>query len=69
MTPREAIHSARVAIDRAACVLRRVIGVLDYDIYLAHVHAHHPGTEPMSREEFMRQRLTDKYSRPGSRCC
>ena len=69
MTTREAVHSARAAIDRAACVLRRVIGVPDYDIYLAHLNAHHADTEPMTREEFMRQRLTDKYSRPGSRCC
>ena len=69
MTPREAVHSARAAIDRAACVLRRVIGVPDYDIYLAHLRTHHAGAEPMTREEFMRRRLTDKYSRPGSRCC
>jgi uncharacterized short protein YbdD (DUF466 family) len=69
MTSREAFHSAREAIDRAACVLRRVIGVPDYDIYLTHLRAHHPGAEPMTREEFTRQRLTDKYSRPGSRCC
>ena len=69
MTAREAVLSARAKIDRAARILRRVIGVPDYDIYLAHVRAHHPDTTPMSHEEFMRQRLTDKYSRPGSRCC
>jgi len=59
----------RAKIDRAACVLRRVIGVPDYDTYVAHVSAHHPGAVPMSRDEFTRQRLVDKYSRPGSRCC
>ena len=69
MTPREAVHSAREAIDRAACILRRVIGVPDYDIYIAHLRAHHAGVEPMTREEFTRQRLADRYSRPGSRCC
>lgn len=69
MTSREAIHSARRVIDRAACVLRRVIGVPDYDTYLAHLRTHHAGTEPMTREEFTRQRLADRYSRPGSRCC
>jgi uncharacterized short protein YbdD (DUF466 family) len=69
MTPREAVHSARAAIDRAACVLRRVIGVPDYDICVAHLRAHHADVEPMTREEFTRQRLADRYSRPGSRCC
>jgi len=69
MTSREAIHSAREAIDRAACVLRRVIGVPDYDIYVAHLRTHHAGVEPPTREEFTRQRLADRYSRPGSRCC
>jgi uncharacterized short protein YbdD (DUF466 family) len=69
MTPREAISSARETIDRAACIVRRIIGVPDYDHYVAHVRAHHPGAEPLTREEFTRQRLADRYSRPGSRCC
>jgi len=69
MSPRDVARTAREKIERAACILRRVIGVPDYDLYLAHVHANHPGAEPMSRDEFMRQRLVDKYSRPGSRCC
>jgi uncharacterized short protein YbdD (DUF466 family) len=69
MTPREAIQSARERIDRAACIVRRIIGVPDYDHYVAHVRAHHAGVEPVTREEFTRQRLADRYSRPGSRCC
>ena len=50
-------------------VTRRVIGAPDYERYLAHMRQRHPGTEPMSREEFNRRRLEEKYSRPGSRCC
>jgi uncharacterized short protein YbdD (DUF466 family) len=46
-----------------------VIGVPDYDIYLAHIREHHPDAKPLTREEFTNQRLVDKYSRPGSRCC
>lgn len=69
MTAKDAVLTAREKIDRAACILRRVIGVPDYDIYLAHVREHHPEATPLTREEFTRQRLTDKYSRPGSRCC
>ena len=69
MTPREAMQSARDRLERAACVVRRIIGVPDYERYVAHVRAHHPGTEPMTETEFIQQRLTDRYSRPGTRCC
>ena len=69
MTAKDAVLTAREKIDRAACILRRVIGVPDYDIYLAHIREHHPEAKPLTREEFTNQRLHDKYSRPGSRCC
>jgi uncharacterized short protein YbdD (DUF466 family) len=69
MTAREAVQTARERLARAACVLRTMIGVPDYERYVAHVHAHHPGTEPLTEEEFVRQRLADRYSRPGTRCC
>jgi uncharacterized short protein YbdD (DUF466 family) len=69
MSPNDLIASTRERIERAACVLRRIIGVPDYDRYVAHVNAHHPGAQPMSRDEFVKQRMIDKYSRPGGRCC
>jgi uncharacterized short protein YbdD (DUF466 family) len=69
MTADELIATARDRIDRAACVLRRIIGVPDYDRYVAHVVAHHPEAKPMSHDEFVKQRMIDKYSRPGGRCC
>jgi len=69
MTAREAVASARESIERAACIVRRVIGVPDYDRYVAHVREHHPGQEPLSQDEFVRERMIDKYSRPGGRCC
>lgn len=69
MTARELLQVTRERVERAACVVRRVIGVPDYDIYLAHMREHHPGAEPLSQEEFVQQRLYDRYSRPGSRCC
>jgi uncharacterized short protein YbdD (DUF466 family) len=52
-----------------ARVLRQVVGAPDYDRYVAHVRAHHPGTMPLSRDEYVRQRLDARYSRPGARCC
>ena len=57
------------AVARTAEVVRRMIGVPDYDGYVAHVRAMHPGCEPMPRDVFMRRRLEDRYSRPGARCC
>jgi len=54
---------------RAAHVVRRVIGVPDYDRYVAHLRARHPGVAPLSRDQFVAQRLADRYDRPGARCC
>ena len=57
------------ALRRFAIVLRRVVGVPDYDRYLAHVREAHPGSAPMTRAEFEQARLEDRYSKPGQRCC
>jgi uncharacterized short protein YbdD (DUF466 family) len=59
----------RESVRRAVAIVRRIVGVPDYDGYLAHVRACHPDTIPMTRAEFERARLDDKYSRPGHRCC
>jgi uncharacterized short protein YbdD (DUF466 family) len=50
-------------------ITRRVIGAPDYERYVAHMRQCHAGERPMSREEFARLRLEEKYSKPGSRCC
>jgi len=63
------VGSIKERVNRVADVVRRIIGVPDYDRYLAHVSSHHPGCTPMTREEFTEQRLADRYSRPGNRCC
>jgi uncharacterized short protein YbdD (DUF466 family) len=66
---RTTLPTIRSRLNRAASVIRRIIGVPDYDRYVAHVRIHHPGTQPLSRDEFTRQRLSDRYSKPGPRCC
>ena len=63
------IQSLKAAWRDTANVIRRVIGVPDYDRYVAHARAHHPDACVMSRDEFMRQRQADRYSKPGARCC
>jgi uncharacterized short protein YbdD (DUF466 family) len=50
-------------------VLRTVIGVPDYERYVRHMRARHPGCEVLSPTEFSRMRLESRYTRPGSRCC
>ena len=57
------------ALRRAAAVVRRVVGVPDYERYARHMKECHPDLAPLTREEFERARLEDKYSRPGQRCC
>ena len=52
-----------------ARVIRQIIGVPDYERYVAHFRVAHPGWEPVTREAFMRERLEARYDRPGSRCC
>ena len=58
-----------VRLQRALRVIRSIIGAPDYEGYVAHMESHHPGCALISRDEFMRQRLESRYSRPGSRCC
>ena len=45
------------------------VGIPDYQGYVAHRQAHHPGEPVMSYEEFFRERLASRYRRGGSRCC
>jgi len=54
---------------RMANALRAIIGVPDYERYLAHMHSAHPDSVPLAREDFWRRCQEDRYSRPGNRCC
>jgi uncharacterized short protein YbdD (DUF466 family) len=56
-------------LERTLKVVRTVIGAPDYERYVAHMRDRHPECEIASRDEFMKQRLENRYSRPGSRCC
>ena len=60
---RSAVHWLR----GVAIVVRRVIGVPDYERYLAHMRERHPGSVPLTRERFLAERLQAKDERPGSR--
>ena len=59
----------------AACVAvtaRLMVGVPDYDAYVAHRHRAHPGEPVMSYDDFFRERQASRYGEGGgkiSRCC
>ena len=53
---------------RTASFVRAVLGVPDYQRYLAHMRSAHPGDRVMSETEFRHTRMNDKYNRT-SRCC
>ena len=59
----------RGALGRARALLHAIVGAPDYERYVAHVRACHPDREPMTRDEFARERLAARYDRPGARCC
>jgi len=52
---------------RQAC--RQIVGIPDYDRYVAHMAKHHPGDAVLSREEFFARTIDHKYGRNGPRCC
>jgi uncharacterized short protein YbdD (DUF466 family) len=67
-------HSAlgglvRPWLRHVAGVVRTVVGAPDYERYVAHMRERHPGCEFASRDEFERQRMEARYSKPGARCC
>ena len=47
----------------------QIFGIPDYERYLAHVAAHHPGEAPLSRRDFSARAIERKYSRSGPKCC
>ena len=62
------LERAAARIRGALHAMHVIVGGPDYDGYLAHVRTHHPGTIPVSREEFERGQH-DRRTRPGARCC
>jgi uncharacterized short protein YbdD (DUF466 family) len=49
--------------------LRLMVGVPEYDTYVAHMHNKHPGQPVMPYQEFFRERQDARYGSKVSRCC
>jgi len=67
--PRTVAGGWRAACRRVAAVVRRMIGVPDYETYLAHMRRQYPECTPLDPRTFERERLTARYKATGSRCC
>ena len=52
---------------RQAC--RQIVGIPDYERYLAHMAEHHPGEPVLPREEYFARAIDRKYGSSGPRCC
>ena len=52
---------------RRACL--QVLGIPDYERYLAHMAQHHPDAPPLSRREFCARAIDRRYGKSGPRCC
>jgi uncharacterized short protein YbdD (DUF466 family) len=48
---------------------RQVCGIPDYERYLEHMAAHHPGEPVAGRREFFARAIDRKYGKSGPRCC
>jgi len=49
--------------------MRLMIGLPDYDGYVAHMRATHPDRPVMTYEEFFRERQDARYSSRTGKCC
>lgn len=57
---------------RAVQTARLMVGVPDYDTYVAHRKTHHPGEPIMTYPEFFRERQAARYSYGSGKvkgCC
>ncbi|PTT19445.1 hypothetical protein DBR36_07545 [Microbacterium sp. HMWF026] len=46
-----------------------LMGDRAYDVYVAHLRAHHPAATPLTERQFWRQRSDEQDRNPGARCC
>ncbi|HEY0230283.1 MAG TPA: YbdD/YjiX family protein [Dokdonella sp.] len=64
-----AVNDLRTFWQRAVRIGRQIIGVPDYENYLAHLRAHHPERALPSYAEFFNERQEARYKGGGGRCC
>ena len=61
-----ALRDAARAVSKAC---RQIVGIPDYERYVAHMQSNHPAEPLLSRGEFFAQAIDRKYGRGRTRCC
>jgi uncharacterized short protein YbdD (DUF466 family) len=61
----------KLVLKRLSECFRLMIGIPDYNNYVAHQKKHHPQKKLMTYEEFFLERQKNRYGRSssGTRCC
>ncbi|MFD1560766.1 YbdD/YjiX family protein [Paraburkholderia silviterrae] len=49
--------------------MRLMVGLPDYEGYVAHMRATHPDQPPMTYEAFFRERQNARYGSGAGKCC
>ncbi|EIZ78543.1 hypothetical protein WSK_2987 [Novosphingobium sp. Rr 2-17] len=64
------MHGLRALLTLIGRTGRLMVGLPDYDDYLAHMAARHPNEPAMDRIAFFRERQEARYGgKGGGRCC
>jgi uncharacterized short protein YbdD (DUF466 family) len=64
------MRQATELLRRAARVVRQVVGAPDYERYLEHQAARHPGCAPLTPREYYAEFVTRRFGGVGpTRCC
>lgn len=54
---------------RLIATVKRIVGMPNYDAYVAHLREHHPGCAIPNEREYYELYLQGKYNGVGNRCC
>jgi uncharacterized short protein YbdD (DUF466 family) len=57
------------ALDAAGQTALLMLGVPDYDAYVAHLRTAHPDQAPLKRDAFFAARQQARFGAGGLRCC
>jgi uncharacterized short protein YbdD (DUF466 family) len=63
------LTSIAIGARRMCQSLRLMVGVPEYDTYVAHMRDKHPHLPVMSYQQFFRERQEARYGGKVSRCC
>lgn len=60
---------SRDFLGRLTATLKRIVGMPNYEAYVAHLREHHPECPLPSEREYFAIYLKGRYEGVGNRCC